>query len=60
MQAAEAKAVCRPCPVAAACLRWAMDAGEVHGTWGGTSEDDRRVLRRGAARAAAVSGTADE
>ncbi|MER6167607.1 WhiB family transcriptional regulator [Streptomyces violaceorubidus] len=59
LQAADAKAVCRLCSVTEACLRWAMDAGEVHGIWGGTDEGDRRLIRRGAARAAAASRTAD-
>ncbi|MFJ7495151.1 WhiB family transcriptional regulator [Streptomyces sp. NPDC097727] len=58
LQTVLAKAVCGPCPVTAACLRWAMDDGEVHGIWGGTSEDDRRLLRRSNARAAAAARTA--
>lgn len=41
-----AKAVCRTCPVQAACLQWAVDNGEP-GVWGGTSERQRRPLRRG-------------
>jgi WhiB family redox-sensing transcriptional regulator len=43
---AEAKAVCAVCPVRKACLTWAIEAGEDHGVWGGTSEDERRAMRR--------------
>jgi WhiB family transcriptional regulator, redox-sensing transcriptional regulator len=44
-QIAEAKAVCRPCPVRGACLAWALDTGQDAGVWGGLSEDERRALR---------------
>ncbi|MGW0300984.1 WhiB family transcriptional regulator [Streptomyces anthocyanicus] len=50
-QIEDAKAVCRVCPVSGACLRWAMEAREIHGIWGGTSESDRRLLHHRAARA---------
>jgi WhiB family redox-sensing transcriptional regulator len=40
------KAVCRRCPVRRACLDYALDTGERFGVWGGTSETDRRRLRR--------------
>lgn len=53
MQIAEAKKVCRICPVREACLQWALDAGQDHGVWGGMSEDERRALRRRAARSRA-------
>lgn len=46
IQIAEAKAVCRRCPVAVECLAWALDTGQVYGVWGGTSEDERRALSR--------------
>ncbi len=43
----EAKAICRACPVLAACRRWALTTGQDHGVWGGLSESERRrVLRR--------------
>jgi WhiB family transcriptional regulator, redox-sensing transcriptional regulator len=45
-QIAEAKAVCRRCPVSAECLRWALATGQNAGVWGGLSEDERRALRR--------------
>jgi WhiB family redox-sensing transcriptional regulator len=40
----EAKQVCRACPVCGPCLRWALDSGSA-GVWGGTTEDERRILR---------------
>ena len=43
--AALARRVCRECPVAAACLDWALTHHEF-GIWGGTSEEERAVLRR--------------
>ncbi|MFF8646483.1 WhiB family transcriptional regulator [Streptomyces sp. NPDC015345] len=50
LQIAEAKAVCRRCPVMEQCLQWALEAGQDEGVWGGLSEDERRSLRRRAAR----------
>lgn len=41
----EAKQVCRACPVRARCLSWAVNAGVTDGVWGGTTEDERRVIR---------------
>lgn len=47
-----AKKVCRGCPVKTECLEYAL-ATDVHwGIWGGTSERDRRVIRRQQAAAA--------
>lgn len=40
-----ARAVCAACPVAAQCLDYALEK-EVYGVWGGTTEADRRVMRR--------------
>ncbi|MGH3925368.1 MAG: WhiB family transcriptional regulator [Pseudonocardiaceae bacterium] len=34
-QAEQAKAVCARCPVAEACLNWALDANQQDGIWGG-------------------------
>ncbi|MFF8556550.1 WhiB family transcriptional regulator [Streptomyces sp. NPDC015501] len=50
VQVAEAKAVCRTCPVMDACLDWALDNGDLEGVWGGTDEEDRRRIQRRAAR----------
>lgn len=41
-----ARAVCAVCPVRAECLEYALRIGERYGIWGGTSERERRVLRR--------------
>lgn len=45
-QVAEAKAVCSRCPVVGDCLDWALDVGEGHGIWGGTTPEERRYLRQ--------------
>ncbi|MGW5851841.1 WhiB family transcriptional regulator [Streptomyces sp. NPDC055254] len=51
LQIEEAKAVCRNrCPVMERCLRWALESGEDTGVWGGLSEDERRAMKRRAAR----------
>lgn len=42
----EAKAVCQACAVRVECLEYALDRGEKFGIWGGTSERERRQLRR--------------
>jgi WhiB family redox-sensing transcriptional regulator len=47
-QAEDAKAVCAACPVRARCLDHALDNGLDHGIFGGTTEAERRTLRRGA------------
>lgn len=39
------RALCRTCPVQAACLDWALTTGEEYGMWGGLSEDERARLR---------------
>ena len=46
----DAKRVCRRCNVREECLQWAIDAGQDHGVWGGMSEDERRAMKRRAAR----------
>jgi WhiB family redox-sensing transcriptional regulator len=45
-QIAEAKTVCRQCPVRTACLEYAMVTNQDTGIWGGTSEEERKKLRR--------------
>ena len=37
-------ALCRGCPVAGPCLAWALDAGDCHGVWGGTTGRERRAM----------------
>lgn len=46
LQIAQAKAVCRGCPVVSECLTWALESGQDAGVWGGMSEDERRALKR--------------
>lgn len=46
VQVEEAKAVCSTCPVRAPCLEYALTAREKQGVWGGTSDNDRRAIRR--------------
>jgi WhiB family redox-sensing transcriptional regulator len=41
-----AKAVCRECPAQAPCLEYALETNQDSGIWGGTSEEERRVIRR--------------
>lgn len=45
-QIAAAKAVCVQCDVQAECLEFAIVSNQDSGVWGGTSEEERRVLRR--------------
>ncbi|MET9736118.1 WhiB family transcriptional regulator [Streptomyces sp. NPDC006458] len=52
LQTRQAKEVCERCPVREPCLRFALRTGQGNGVWGGTSEDERRLLlRRGRGRA---------
>jgi WhiB family transcriptional regulator, redox-sensing transcriptional regulator len=46
-----AKAVCARCPVRSDCLHYALAADPVQGVWGGTSEEERRLLRQRQAKA---------
>ena len=41
-----AKAICARCPIAADCLRDALDDPSLEGVWGGTTEREREHLRR--------------
>lgn len=40
-----AREVCARCPVVRSCLDWALEAGVSDGVWGGTTPDERRVIR---------------
>jgi WhiB family redox-sensing transcriptional regulator len=42
-----AKAICAECPVQDECLRFALDADERHGVWGGFTTDERDMIRDG-------------
>lgn len=45
-QIATAKAVCGTCPSQAPCLEFALMTNQDTGIWGGTSEEERRKLRK--------------
>ena len=54
---AGAKKVCEPCPYKARCLEYALSEGEkIIGIWGGTTEGERRRIRRQIASARNRSG----
>lgn len=40
------KSICADCPVKVTCLDYAIEQGERTGVWGGTSERQRRTIRR--------------
>jgi WhiB family redox-sensing transcriptional regulator len=51
LQIDEAKDICHTrCPVIDQCLQWALDTRQDSGVWGGMSEDERRRMKRRAAR----------
>ncbi len=45
-QIGEAKSVCMGCAAQLDCLEFALRANQDSGVWGGTSEEERRQLRR--------------
>lgn len=53
--AGPALSVCAVCPVRAECLDWAIETRQHDGVWGGTTETERKRIRRrrAAARTAA-------
>lgn len=51
-QIANAKAVCRSCEVQGLCLEYAISTNQDSGVWGGTSEEERRQMRRARQRRA--------
>ncbi|HZK06289.1 MAG TPA: WhiB family transcriptional regulator [Actinomycetaceae bacterium] len=54
-QIEEAKAVCHSCTVVDTCLKWAIETNQDAGVWGALSEDERRSMKRRAARARRAS-----
>lgn len=48
--AGPAKQICATCPTRVECLADALDNGDHHGIWGGTSERERRRIRYDARR----------
>ncbi|MEU4369966.1 WhiB family transcriptional regulator [Micromonospora chersina] len=39
-----AVALCRSCDVQGSCLAWALEVGDCHGVWGGTTPRERRAM----------------
>jgi WhiB family redox-sensing transcriptional regulator len=52
LQIAKAKSVCCQCPVHGDCLEFALETNQDTGIWGGASEEERRQIRRDAAKLA--------
>jgi WhiB family redox-sensing transcriptional regulator len=46
VQIDRAKEVCAQCTVQVDCLEYALETNQDSGIWGGTSEEERRKLRR--------------
>jgi len=46
LQIDRAKQVCDECPVKIECLDFAIETNQDSGIWGGTSEEERRDIRR--------------
>jgi WhiB family redox-sensing transcriptional regulator len=44
-QLVAAKAICAGCGVSRECLRYALENRQDHGVWGGTSEEERKLMR---------------
>jgi len=58
VQIERARQVCFECTVRVECLEFALETNQDAGIWGGTSEEERRVIRRRIAarnKAAAVA-----
>lgn len=49
-----AKAICATCAVREPCLEWALETGQDAGVWGGSTEEERRTMRRAARQRVAV------
>ena len=45
-QAERAKSICQGCVVREECLQFALATHQEFGVWGGTTESERRALRR--------------
>jgi WhiB family redox-sensing transcriptional regulator len=41
-----AKSVCSTCPYVIECLAWALTNDEIWGIWGGTTERERKRMKR--------------
>lgn len=56
---ARAKAVCARCPVRRQCLQFALATHQVHGVWGGTTEEERERHMSARPAAPAQRGSPD-
>jgi WhiB family redox-sensing transcriptional regulator len=45
-QIAAARRVCEDCEAVSLCLEFALNTNQDSGVWGGTSEEERRQIRR--------------
>lgn len=45
----EAKRTCLECPYMQRCLQFALDNPDIQGIWGGTTERQRNMIRKGVA-----------
>jgi len=54
-QIANAKSICRQCEVQGSCLDFALSTNQDHGIWGGTTEQERRQIRRRRAARLAIT-----
>lgn len=45
-RAAAAKRICGLCRVRSQCLQFALESNQATGVWGGTTEEERRSVRR--------------
>jgi WhiB family transcriptional regulator, redox-sensing transcriptional regulator len=55
-QVRKARAICAGCPVRATCTDFALEHRDLQGIWGGTTDDERRKLRRARARTLTARG----
>lgn len=46
VQIEESKRICAICEVRAECLEFALATNQESGVWGGTSEEERKILRK--------------
>jgi WhiB family transcriptional regulator, redox-sensing transcriptional regulator len=53
-----ARAICAGCAVRSDCIDFAVENREIQGIWGGTTDDERKKLRRARARAGAATAAA--
>lgn len=51
VQIETAKSVCVSCDVREVCLSYALESNQEYGIWGGTTEEERRHIKRDLTRA---------